>query len=138
VLRRGLATGVPSLAAFLIMQTLSGPQQARAAAFTSVVATQLAQTLEVGRVEGTLSRPVVGAVGSSFAILFATVAFPPLRNLLALQTPSLLGWGVIGASAASAVVISRLFDALRATASLTTVDWSKLLSFEPKPLAAQG
>jgi calcium-translocating P-type ATPase len=138
VLRRGIATGVPSLAAFLLMQGLGGPQQAGAVAFTTVVATQLAQTLEVGRVEGTLSRPVVGAVSTSFAILFGTVTFPPLRNMLGLQTPSLVGWGVIGASAASAVVLSRLIDAVRETASLATVDWSKMLTFEPKKLAAEA
>jgi magnesium-transporting ATPase (P-type) len=111
VFRRAVATGIPSLGAYLAMQALSGPQQASAAAFTSVVATQLAQTVEVGRVEGLLSRPVVNAVGASVALL-VTAVLPPLSGALGLVTPSLLGWGVIGASAVSAVVLSRAVTAV--------------------------
>jgi calcium-translocating P-type ATPase len=107
VLRRGLATGVPSLAAFLLMQGLGRQVEAGSVAFTSVVATQLAQTLEVGQVEGTLSPQVVAAVGGSLAVLLGTVTFPPLRDVLGLQMPSPLGWGTIAAAAGSAVVISR-------------------------------
>jgi calcium-translocating P-type ATPase len=107
VLRRALATALPSLGAFLTMQAFGGPAQASAAAFTSVVATQLAQTLDVGRVEGTLSRSVVNAVGGSVALLVSTVMLPPLRAPLGLVAPSLLGWGVVGASAAGAVLLSR-------------------------------
>jgi magnesium-transporting ATPase (P-type) len=112
VLRRGMATGVPSLGAYLLMQVLAGPEQASAVAFTSVVATQLAQTLEVGRVEGTLSRPVINAVGGSLALLVSAVTVPPLRNSLGLLAPSMLGWGVVGASAAAAVLISRAISSL--------------------------
>jgi magnesium-transporting ATPase (P-type) len=112
VVRRGVATGVPSLAAFLVMQALARQAEAGSVAFTSVVATQLAQTLEVGRVEGTLSPQVLGAVAGSLAVLFATVTFPPLRNVLGLQTPSPLGWGVITAASGSAVVISRAISVL--------------------------
>jgi magnesium-transporting ATPase (P-type) len=112
VLRRGLATGLPSLAAYLLMQGLGRPLEAGSVAFTSVVATQLAQTLEVGRVEGTLSRQVVGAVAGSFTLLFGTVTLPPLRNLLGLQTPSPLGWSAIAVSAGSAVLISRAISKL--------------------------
>jgi magnesium-transporting ATPase (P-type) len=112
VLRRGLATALPSLGAYLTMHALGGPAQASAAAFTSVVATQLAQTLDVGRVEGTLSPPVLKAVGGSAALLVSTVTLPLLRAPLGLVTPSLLGWGVIGASAAGAVLISRAVTAV--------------------------
>jgi calcium-translocating P-type ATPase len=112
VLRRALATALPSLGAYLTMRALSGPEQASAAAFTGVVATQLAQTLEVGRVEGILSRSIVGAVGASVALLVGAVNFPPLRNALGLVAPSPLGWGVVGASAASAVLVSRTVSAL--------------------------
>jgi magnesium-transporting ATPase (P-type) len=111
VFRRGVATGVPSLAAFLLMQGLGRQAEGGSVAFTSVVATQLAQTLEVGQVEGTLSPQVFAAVAGSLAVLFGTVTFPPLRNLLGLQTPSLLGWGTITAAAGSAVVISRAISA---------------------------
>ena len=114
VLRRGLATGIPSLGAYLLMHGLVGPQQASAVAFTAVVLTQLAQTLEVGRVEGMLSRSVMGAVGVSAATLVSAVTIPPIRNALGLLAPSLLGWGVVGGAAASAVVISRAISALSA------------------------
>jgi calcium-translocating P-type ATPase len=112
VFRRGLATGVPSLAAFLLMESMGRTAEAGSVAFTSVVATQLAQTLEVGRVEGTLSREVVAAVGGSVAVLLTTVTLPPLRNLLSLQTPSPAGWGTIAAAAGSAVLISRAISEL--------------------------
>jgi magnesium-transporting ATPase (P-type) len=141
VFRRGVATGLPSLAAYLLMQGLGRPAEAGAVAFTSVVATQLAQTLEVGRVEGTLSRQVVSAVGGSFALLFGTVTFPPLRNVLGLQTPSPLGWAAIGAAAGSAVLLSRVISALGAfTASAPSLPWSNRqrasLSAEPGPWLA--
>ena len=49
------------------MHGMAGPAQACAVGFTSIIATQLAQTLEAGRVEGTLSRPVVSAVRRIFS-----------------------------------------------------------------------
>jgi magnesium-transporting ATPase (P-type) len=125
VLRRGLATGLPSLGAYLLMQGLAGPEQASAVAFTSVVATQLAQTLEVGRVEGTLSRSVVGAVGGSAVLLASAVTLPPLRDFLGLLSPSALGWGVVGGSAATAVAISRLISSLESFRS--AADSSRLV-----------
>jgi magnesium-transporting ATPase (P-type) len=111
VFRRAVATGVPSLGAYLVMRALGGPEQASAAAFTSVVSTQLAQTLEVGRVEGLLSRSVVNAVGASVGLLVAAVTLPPVRNTFGLVSPSPLGWGVIGISSGAAVLISRAISA---------------------------
>jgi calcium-translocating P-type ATPase len=112
VVRRGVATGVPSLAAFLLMHGMGRGAEAGSVAFTSVVATQLAQTLEVGRVEGLLSPQVLGAVAGSLAVLFGAVTVPPVRNILGLQTPSLFGWGAISAAAGSAVLISRAISGL--------------------------
>jgi magnesium-transporting ATPase (P-type) len=116
VLRRGLATGLPSLAAYLLMHQLSGPTQASAVAFTGVVATQLAQTLDAGRVQGTISSSVVKAVAASVGLLVSSVSIPPLRNFLGLLSPSPLGWGVVAASSAAAVLLSRaitILDPLR-------------------------
>jgi magnesium-transporting ATPase (P-type) len=120
VFRRGVATGIPSLTAYLAMQGMGRPAEAGAVAFTSVVATQLAQTLEVGRVEGTLSPQVLSAVVGSLALLLFTVLFPPLRSVLGLQAPSLLGWGAIGTSAGGAVVISRAISVLGGFPSSTS------------------
>jgi magnesium-transporting ATPase (P-type) len=112
VLRRGLATAIPTLGSYLFMQSTGDPAQASAVAFASVVATQLAQTLDAGRVQGAISRSVIGAVGVSGAVLGAAITVPPLRDFLGLLTPSPLGWGVITVSAASAVLMSRAISEL--------------------------
>jgi calcium-translocating P-type ATPase len=111
VFRRAVATAVPSLGTYLLMHSMAGPAQASAVAFTGVVCTQLAQTLEVGRVEGGLSESVVYAVSASVALLAASVTLPPLRNFLGLITPNPLGCGLVTCGAAGAVAVSRMFDA---------------------------
>jgi cation-transporting P-type ATPase I len=112
VLRRGLATAVPTLGSYLFMQSTGDPAQASAVAFASVVATQLAQTLDAGRVQGAISRSVINAVGVSAGLLGTSIALPPLRNFLGLTMPSRLGWGAIGASTVFAVLISRAISEL--------------------------
>jgi magnesium-transporting ATPase (P-type) len=74
VLRRGTLSAVPSLAAYVAMLGAEGLPQARTAAFASIVATQLAQTLEAGWAAGGISRPVLGAVAGSACLLFASVS----------------------------------------------------------------
>ncbi len=120
VFRRGMATALPSLAAYLFTHSTAGPQQAGAVAFTSVICTQLAQTLDVGRVEGTLSGSVMGAVGGSFGLLAASVMIPPLRNFLGLMAPGAFGWGMVGLSSAAAVAVSRMISATGTFRSATT------------------
>ena len=90
--------------------------QAGAVAFGTVVATQLAQTLDAGWSEDSLNRSVMGAVGGSTAFLFATLAMRPLRDLLGLALPTPAGWGLIGGGAVAAVALSRLLTA-------TGADW---------------
>jgi calcium-translocating P-type ATPase len=131
VLRRGIATGLPSLAAFLLMQGTGRQAEAGSVAFTSVVVTQLAQTLEVGRVQGTLSPQVIGAVAGSLAVLLSTVALPPLRNLLGLQMPSPFGWSAVATAAAGAVVISKAISALTSVFEADREDTQLLLSYQP-------
>ena len=106
-LHRGLATGLPSLAAYLIAHASGGPLQGRAVGFASVITTQLAQTLDAGRVQGFLSPSVVGAVGGSLGLLAITYALPPVRTLFNLVLPTPIGWGYVGAASASAVLLSR-------------------------------
>jgi hypothetical protein len=98
---------VPSLAAYLWTRQTSGPEQAAAVAFASVITTQLAQTLDVGRVEGFLSPTVIGAVGGSLAMLAGVYSVPPVRNLFGLIAPSLASWGTIAVASAGAVALSR-------------------------------
>ncbi|HET9014478.1 MAG TPA: HAD-IC family P-type ATPase [Thermomicrobiaceae bacterium] len=113
VLRRAVSSAGPSLAAYFAALALGLPE-ASTVAGASIVVTQLAQTLDVGRVEGSLSLPVVGAVGASAAVLAAAIAVPPLRTLLTLTVPSPVGWGLIGGAALLGLVVSRLaaFQAL--------------------------
>jgi magnesium-transporting ATPase (P-type) len=125
VLRRAIGTVVPSLAGYAVMLGRGGLPLARTVAFSNVVATQLAQTLDAGRSGGALTAPVLGAVGSSAGLLFAALLFPPLRSLLTLAPMTPFAWGVIGAGAVAAVGLGRMsglaLPHLRATAASTSL-----------------
>jgi len=108
ILRRGAATAGPSLAAYLLALRSGGLPQARTVAFASVVATQLAQTLDAGRAEGGLSRSVLGAVAGSAGMLLASLAVGPMRDFLSLTVPGPLGLALVGASALVAMLIGRV------------------------------
>jgi cation-transporting ATPase I len=108
VFRRGSATTLPALAAHLLARRISTPPQAGAVAFGTIVATQLAQTLDAGWSEGNLNLPVLTAVGGSTAFLISTLTLNPLRNLLGLALPTPAGWSLIGGGALAAVALSRL------------------------------
>jgi magnesium-transporting ATPase (P-type) len=107
VLRRGTATALPALAAYLLARG-SGGAAAGTVAYGGIVANQLAQTLDAGWVEGQLSPSVAGAVAGSAGLLAATLLLPRVRDLLGLALPAPLGWALIGASAASSVLLNRL------------------------------
>jgi cation-transporting ATPase I len=107
ILRRGTATAAPTLAAYLLALRSGGLPEARTIAFASIVATQLAQTLDAGRAEGGLSRSVLGAVAGSAGLLVAALTVRPLRGFLGLATPGLLGWAFVGAGALVAVLLGR-------------------------------
>jgi magnesium-transporting ATPase (P-type) len=111
VYRRGTATAVPALTAFLLAHRSSTATEAGAVAFGTVVATQLAQTLDAGWSEESLDRSVLGAVGGSLGFLFATLTVRPLRDLLGLALPTPAGWALIGAGSLAAVALSRLLGA---------------------------
>ncbi len=108
VFRRGAATTLPALTAYLLGRRISTPPQAGAVAFGTIVATQLAQTLDAGWSEGNLNLPVLAAVGGSTAFLVSTLTLNPLRNLLGLALPTPAGWSLIGGGAVAAVALSRL------------------------------
>jgi cation-transporting P-type ATPase I len=112
VVRRSMATLLPSLAAYLIAQRGSGPPQASAVALGSVVTTQLAQTLDASWSNGAPSRSVVKAVAASGGLLASTLLVPSLRNILGLALPTSLGWGLIGTGAAAAIALSRAYGGI--------------------------
>lgn len=107
VLRRGVATGLPALVASLWTLHRAGPAEARTVAFASIVLNQLAQTLDAGRVEGTLSNTVIAAVAGSTGLLVSLLTVRPLRDLLALVAPTPLAWATVGSSALAAVLVGR-------------------------------
>ncbi len=111
VFRRGTATTLPALAAYLVSRSNSTPAQAGAVAFGTIVATQLAQTLDAGWSEGNLNLPVLGAVGGSVAFLVSTLTLSPMRALLGLAMPTAAGWSLIGGGAVAAVTLSRILAA---------------------------
>jgi cation-transporting ATPase I len=112
VLRRGLATAAPALAAYLAALATSSLPQARTVAFASVVANQLAQTIDSGILEGSITPAVIGAVGGSVGLLGAALAVPALRTFLGLAIPGPLGWALIGAGTLLAPLLSHLFAAI--------------------------
>ncbi|HEU5226440.1 MAG TPA: cation-transporting P-type ATPase, partial [Ktedonobacteraceae bacterium] len=112
VFQRGIATAFPSLVNYLIMLGTRALPEARSVAFASIIATQLAQTLDAGRSEGTLTRPVLAAVAGSTGVLLAAFVVPSLRNFLRLVVPSPLGWALIGSGALLAVLLHHLLAAL--------------------------
>lgn len=106
VLRRGVATTLPSLAAYLIALRSGSLAQARSVAFTSIVSTQLAQTLLAGQSEGHLTRPVLTAVGGSFGLVLAAFSIPTTRNLLQLAVLPPFAWSLIGGASLAAVLLN--------------------------------
>jgi calcium-translocating P-type ATPase len=107
VVRRAVSTALPSLGAYLLALR-AGVPQARSVAFTSSIATQLAQTLELGRTEEGWNRPVLAAVAGSTGILVAALTIPPLQQFLSLTLPGPAGWLLIGGASVVAVVLSQI------------------------------
>jgi cation-transporting ATPase I len=111
IFRRGLSTTLPSLISYFIMLGASSLPQARSVAFASIIATQLAQTLDAGRSEGTLTPSVLGAVAGSTSVLLAAFAIPPLRSFLSLAVPPPLGLALVGGGTLVAVIMNRVLAA---------------------------
>jgi Cation transporting ATPase, C-terminus/haloacid dehalogenase-like hydrolase len=72
IIRRGVATVAPSFAAYLLASRVSSPAAGSSVAYLSIVATQLAQTIDLGQAEGRLTVPVLAAVGGSLAVVGTT------------------------------------------------------------------
>jgi calcium-translocating P-type ATPase len=104
IVRRGIATAAPSLLAVLAAPLVGA--QAATVAFGSIIVTQLAQTVQSGRVRDTLSAPVLAAVGGSAAVLGLSLALAPLRSFLRLPPPSAGSLALIAGSAPAAMVLA--------------------------------
>ncbi|MBW3630331.1 MAG: HAD-IC family P-type ATPase, partial [Gemmatimonadetes bacterium] len=111
ILRRAAATTLPSLVAFLVALRSGGLPLARTVAFTSIVATQLAQTFDVGGRDGKLTRSVRGVAIGSATALAATVSVRPLQGFLDLVRLTPFGWTLVGGATISAVLLARALAA---------------------------
>jgi calcium-translocating P-type ATPase len=104
ILRRGAATAVPALGAYVLAGRARA--QPQTVAFASVVSTQLAQTLDLGRLDGRISGSVAGAVAGTTALLALTVMLPPLQGFFGLASPSPAAFALVGGAAAAAVALA--------------------------------
>jgi hypothetical protein len=95
------------LGAYLAARRITDPVRARSVAFASIVATQLGHTLDLGRIEGRLSGPVVGAVAASAAVTVASLAVPGLQGFLGLAVPGPLAVAIVLAATLGAVGLAR-------------------------------
>ncbi len=114
IIRRGLATAVPALAAVLAAPLLGA--QASVVAFGSIIVTQLAQTLQSGDPDERLSQPVLAAVGGSGVVLAAALTLPPLRTFLALPAATPQTLLLIAATAPGALLLARALPARNGSA----------------------
>jgi magnesium-transporting ATPase (P-type) len=87
ILRRGAATATPSLAAYLLAYGTGGVMQGRTVGFASIVATQLAQTLDAARSREGPNRMLIGSLAGSAGLLAATLFFPHSPRSDAAQSP---------------------------------------------------
>jgi cation-transporting P-type ATPase I len=111
IIRRGVVTAVPSIAAYLAAGPRRDGVHARAVAFSSIVATQLGQTLALGRAGGQLTTPVAAGVAGSAGVLALTLTLPPLRGFLGLAPPTPVGLALILAATLSAVALHGMLTA---------------------------
>jgi calcium-translocating P-type ATPase len=111
ILNRGLATSIPSFAAFVLTAGTRDPGRRRAVAFTSIVASQLAQTLDLGRAEDRLSPEVLGAVAGSAAFVGLVQALPPFQRFFGLALPTPFGLIVCAGAILGSLAVSRALSA---------------------------
>ena len=110
VLRRGTATAGPALAAYALATRIGTPAQARSVAFGGIVATQLAQTISLGRAETSLTRPVVGAIAASGGFALAAMVVPSVSAFFGLGLPTLPGFALIGLATVASLALTSSRD----------------------------
>jgi magnesium-transporting ATPase (P-type) len=103
ILRRGAATAVPALGSYILADRARA--QPQTVAFASIVTTQLAQTLDIGRSDGGLNASVAWAVAGTAALLALAVTLPPLRTFFGLAAPSAPAIALVGGAAAGAAAL---------------------------------
>ncbi len=108
ILRRALAVSVPAMGAYFFASRQSAGLTPSGTAFSVLVLSQLAHTLDSAWLEGTVNWPVVGAVGASAGLLALAIAVRPIGVLLELTRPVLGDLPRLAAAVAFSVVLNRL------------------------------
>jgi calcium-translocating P-type ATPase len=106
IVRRAIATAAPALLAVLAAPAVGA--HASTVAFGSLIVTQLAQTVQSGRVRDTLSAPVVGAVAGSGGVLAVSLGVPALRSFLHLPPTNAVSVLLIAGTAPAAMGLATL------------------------------
>ena len=102
-----ISTATLSLGAYLIALRYLSTPVAGSVAFASIVATQLAQTLALGRNDdGSFNRSVMAAVAGSSGMLVATIAVAPVRSFVGLTPLGPVGWALVGGATLAAVPLN--------------------------------
>ena len=108
ILRHGAATAAPALGAYVVAHRSRA--QRHSVAFAGIVCTQLAQTLDLGRLDGRVSGSVAGAVAGTTGLLALTLTLPSLQRFFDLAAPSPLAIALLAAAAGAAVLLGRSFS----------------------------
>lgn len=111
VLRRAATTALPA-GLVTLWASRALPAEASTIGFTSLVASQLAQALELGMTGSGLTPSLLTGVAASSAVLAATLALSPARTLLGLAPLSLTGLLASSLAVATTIISSRLTLAL--------------------------
>lgn len=121
IVHRGIATAVPALATY-VLTLPAGVPSARSAAFVSVVCNQLALTLDAGRGDQGLSRPVVGAVAGTAGLLAAGLTIVPVRTFFGFGPLGPSSLVLVSASAVASFLIGRLLASRNGAQALAVAD----------------
>jgi cation-transporting P-type ATPase I len=97
---------VPALGAYLVADRWRA--QPQTVAFASIVSTQLAQTLDLGRLDGRISGSVGAAVAGTAALLALSLMLPSLQGFFGLAAPSPAALALVGGATVGAVGLAGL------------------------------
>ncbi|HVP74468.1 MAG TPA: HAD-IC family P-type ATPase [Gaiellaceae bacterium] len=105
IVRRAVATALPTYAAFVAARRAAGPEVAQVVGFGAIIATQLAQSAAVGLADAGPASPVLPAIGATALMVAAATTLAPLRRTLALAAPTPFAAALIAGAAAGALVV---------------------------------
>jgi magnesium-transporting ATPase (P-type) len=112
ILRRALSVAIPTMGAYILARGMQGGLVPSGVAFSTLVTSQLAHTLDSAWVEGTVNWPVVSAVLGSGALLALAAIFPRVGILMEMTRPRAIDTGLIAGATVVSVVLNRMLRRL--------------------------